>query len=385
MSIEGIDRNVFASLKRVYGSLTHSLINKILLPPKRLYLRVNTLLTTREELIEKLKQQNIDVKPDPYIEEAIYIELKGPNKIPVHDKKIIVDQFAAESIMLGANLYRPGIVKYDCFDENEYVTVLAPNSKPIAVVKTVVSSDKLKNMRKGIVGKTIVSIYKAPPIRELEEYELGLFYPQSLPAMMVSKILNPQPGELILDMNAAPGGKTSHLVQLSRGRSRIVAFERNVKKALKVYMTLKRLHLLRNVMILPMDSRYIHIDLNTSVKADKILIDPPCTGLGVRPKITINVSNDDLIALSTYQRQFINSASRIVRRNGIIAYSTCTLTWEENEGNILYAVHELGLETADLGTIPYADKIYYENIVAYRFSPLGYDMPGFFITVLKRK
>ncbi|ABN69828.1 Fmu (Sun) domain protein [Staphylothermus marinus F1] len=382
---KNIDYGLIASLRKVYGSLTYSLLDKILLPPKRLYLRVNTMLITREELVERLKKRGINVKEDPYVEEAVFIELEGPNKIPVYDKKIIVDKYAAESIMIGANLYRPGIVRFDRFKENEYVNIQATNGRIIAVVRTLVSSDKLKYMKKGIVGENIVSIYKAPPIRDLEEYDLGLFYPQSLPAMMVSRILDPQPGELIFDMNAAPGGKTSHLVQLSQGRSRIIAFERNVKKALKVYSTLKRLRLLRNVIILPMDSRYVHLDLNVSEKVDKILIDPPCTGLGVRPKIDIDIRGEDIVVLSKYQRQFLNSASTILTRKGIIVYSTCTLTWEENEENIIYAVRKLGLETIDLGKIPYADKIYYRDIVAYRFSPLGYDMPGFFVAVLRRK
>ncbi len=378
-----IDAKVYSSLNRVYGSLTREILKQILFPSKRLYLRVNTMKITRDELLEKLREKNIDIHPDPHVDEAIYIQLKGPYKIPLLDKTIIVDKYATESIMIGASLYRPGIIKYDKFNKGEEVTVLAPNYRPVAIVKTIVSSEKLKYMRRGIVGETILSMYRAPPIRDLPEYSKGLFYPQSLPAIITTKILDPKPGELVIDMNAAPGGKTSHIVQLSRGACRVLAFERNTKKAEVVRKTLARLDLYKNVLILPLDSRYIHIDLELVGKPDKILIDPPCTGLGVRPKIEITTQYKDIVNSYLYQRQFLNTAKKIASKETIIVYSTCTLTWEENEGNILYAVRKLGMKTIDLGRIPYADKVYYNDIVVYRFNPLKpIDLNGYFIAVL---
>jgi predicted RNA-binding protein (TIGR00451 family) len=379
-----IDEGLLRDLMRIYGSLTYRVIEKIFEPPNRLYLRVNTLLITRGELIDRLRSKGIRVFPDPYIEEAIYIVIEGPYKIPLLDKTIIVDRYAAESVMLGANLYRPGILKHDHFRKGEYLTILSPNNKPIAIGEAIVSSEELRNMSSGIVVKTIKSLYRAPPIRDLEEYERGLFYPQSLPSMIVSKILNPEPGELIIDMNAAPGGKTSHIVQITRGMGRVIAFDRNLKKILRVFNTLNRLKLFRNTVLLPMDSRYIHIDLELGGRADKVLIDPPCTGLGVRPKILIDKNLDDAIRLSNYQRQFLNTAYHIVRRKGLVAYSTCTLTFIENESNIEYAVEKLGFETVEIETPPYAEKVYYGDITAYRYSPLSYNMPGYFISLLRK-
>lgn len=380
-----IDECLKEKLKRVYGSLTRSLIEKIMEPSKRLYIRTNTFYISPGELKDLLRNKGLEAKRDPYIEEALYFELKGPNKIPLLDKKIYVDRFAAESIMIGADLYAPGIRMYDDFSKGEEITVIAPNNEPIAIVEATVSSNKFKYMKKGLVGKNMLSIYRAPPIRSLEEYKKGLFYPQSIPAMITSHVLDPRPGELIADVNSAPGGKTSHMVQLSRGMARILAFERNKRKAQQVADTLIHLRLYLNTIIIPQDSRYIHVDLGLVDVFDKVLIDPPCTGLGVRPKIAVDKTCRDLKNSFMYQRQFFNVARHILKENGLLIYSTCTLTLEENEENIKYAIERLRFQSVDIGWIPYAEKVYYDNVVGYRFTPLSNDMPGYFIAVLRKK
>ncbi len=375
---------MYKSLCRSLGSLCHSVIDAIFRVPRRLYLRVNTAVISRDHLLDLLRAKGINVYPDPYVDEAIYILLAGPYKIEVLQKKIIVNRHAAESIMMGANTYAPGVIDYDYFKQGETVTIMAPNMKPVAIGVTVVDSDTLKKMRKGLVARTIKSVYRAPPIRDLPEYRAGYFYPQSLPAMMVSRLLDPKPGEVIVDMNSSPGGKTSHIAQLTRGAARILAFDRNTGKIERVRETLERLRLYRNVILIPADTRYIDIDLLSSGIADAVLIDPPCTGLGVRPKIEIRTGRADLINSYRYQRQFFRPAKTIVKPGGRIVYSTCTLTYEENQGNILYAIKTYKLQCVDLGHVPYAEKIVFDNCTAYRFGPHIEDMPGFFIAVLRK-
>ncbi len=379
-----IEEKLMKSLYRVYGSSTKYLVEKLYTPPSRLYIRVNTLEINRDVLLSMFKEKGYDVYSDPYVEEAIYFPIKGPYKIPILDKKIKVDKYAAESILMGANLYAPGIHRYDDFREGEEVNVVSPNNMVIAVVETTVSSEKLKHVRRGIIGINKLSLYRAPPIRDLPGYNDGLFYPQSLPAMFVSKILNPYPGELIVDMNSAPGGKTSHLVLLTRGSARIFAFERNLRKSLKVVETLNRLKAYKNVIVAPMDSRYIDQDLLLLDRVDKVLVDPPCTGLGVRPKISIDKTWKDVVVSHNYQFQFIKTAYKILRKGGLMIYSTCTLTFEENELVSLKSIRELGFESIDLGRLPYSDKIYFEDLVAYRFSPLNHDMPGYYIVLFRK-
>ncbi len=379
-----IDECIYRDLMRVYGSLTYRIVESIFKPSMRLYLRVNTMYISRGELIDRLRSRGIEVYSDPYVVDAVYIPLRGPNRVEDTGRGILVDRFAAESIMLGANLYAPGVIRYDEFSIDDILTVYAPNNMVVANVRAVVSSKELKNMRRGLVAVNINPLYYAPPIRDLEEYSMGLFYPQSLPAILTTHIMDPGPGDLVVDMNAAPGGKTSHIVQYTRGLSRVVAFERNNRKAMRVYETLKRLRLYINVVIIPADSRYIDTLFRLYDRVDRILIDPPCTGLGVRPKIAIGKRCSDLRNSYLYQRQFFTPAYTSLRRGGRLIYSTCTLTMMENEYNMYYLRNKYGLKPVDLGWIPYADKVYYDDIVAYRFHPLNNDMNGYFIAVFEK-
>lgn len=378
-----VDQGVYRDLSRVYGSSVGRLLELLKKPCRRHYLRVNTFLTTRGELLDVLKEKypEYEFKPDPFVDEAIYVVVKGPFKVPVVGKKIVVDWRAVESIMLGANVYAPGVIGYEEFGVGEEVNIVSPRGDVIAYGVTKVSSDKIRCMKKGVVVETITSIYKLPPIADMEEYKKGLFYPQSLPAMLVSKIIDPKPGETILDCCAAPGGKTSHIAQLSRGLARIVAVDRSMPKINKLVETFKRLRIPRNLHVVLGDSRYLHIDMPL-LKPSKILVDPPCTGLGYRPKALIDKTYRDLVNSANYQKQFINMASRILEKNGLLVYSTCTLTFSENEGVSLYA-RKLGFKSIEI-ELPYASKVYVDDIVGYRFDPFTSDMNGFFIAVFRK-
>ena len=121
------------------------------------------------------------------------------------------------------------------------------------------------------------------------------------------------------------------------------------------------------------------------MEADKILIDPPCSALGVRPKLYEIWQVEELEALARYQRRFLKEATNVLKHEGIIVYSTCTLTQEENECNMKSAYTELGLEI--LSHKPYEgvsgelvnDFPQPETDKLQRFYPDIHDTPGFFI------
>jgi 16S rRNA (cytosine967-C5)-methyltransferase len=124
--------------------------------------------------------------------------------------------------------------------------------------------------------------------------------------------------------------------------------------------------------------------MNLRGKADRVIIDPPCSNLGVRP---LEESREwrDIVNLSEYQRQFIKSARELLKPGGVLVYSTCTVTFKENEENIIYAVEELGFTAREPEVeVPYAEKTSYRGVVAYRFSPILHDMPGYFIALLEK-
>ncbi|MET1159661.1 MAG: PUA domain-containing protein [Thermoprotei archaeon] len=187
--IRGLDEKLLFELSRVYGSLTRSVIEKLAYPPSRLYLRVNTIKISREELISKLRNKGIDVLPDPYVEEAVYIPVKGPFTIEDTGKRIHVDKYAAESIILGAYVYAPGVIAYDEFEKDDLVTIMAPNGEAIAVARAVIGSRELKKIKQGIVGVTIKSKYYVPPLRELDEYKSGFFIRRVYQQFLQSKQL----------------------------------------------------------------------------------------------------------------------------------------------------------------------------------------------------
>lgn len=133
----------------------------------------------------------------------------------------------------------------------------------------------------------------------------------------------------------------SYLSQLTGNGARIVGFDRNARKLEKARRQLERLGC-TNYQLVEHDSRYVHMDY--SLRPDRVLVDPPCTGLGVTPKLFVDTTAKDVDDLSSYQKQFLTAASHIVKPGGVIVYSVCTITREECEDVARFGTDELGLE-----------------------------------------
>ena len=132
----------------------------------------------------------------------------------------------------------------------------------------------------------------------------------------------------------------SYSSQLTRNRARIVGFDRSLKKLEKTRRHLERLGC-KNYQLVEHDSRYV--DTDYSLEPDKVLVDPPCTGLGVTPKLSLETNAKDVDALANYQKQFLKTASKIVKPGGTIVYSVCTITREECEDVARFGTEELDL------------------------------------------
>lgn len=153
-----------------------------------------------------------------------------------------------------------------------------------------------------------------------------------------------------------------HVHQL-QPKSRVIGFDHTVKKVEDLKRRLEMLNM-REIEVYKADSRYLYEDFHIQ-NVDKVLIDPPCSALGLRPKIYDKKTKTDLLNLSAYQRQFLNSAYKILKRGGIVIYSTCTMTEIENEEIINDSKFEV------------------EEII--RFHPIIHDMTGFFIAKLRKR
>lgn len=167
-------------------------------------------------------------------------------------------------------------------------------------------------------------------IRKLQIYNNGEIYMQSLSSMIPPIVLNPQANESILDMAAAPGGKTTEMACLSNNQAMITACEKNKIRCDKLKYNLEKQGANR-VTIMQEDAR----KLSDFLKFDKILLDAPCSGSG-----TINITDSNLekyfskelyIRAIKTQKELLEKAAKIVKIGGEIVYSTCSILKDENE------------------------------------------------------
>ncbi|MGL5347368.1 MAG: 16S rRNA (cytosine(967)-C(5))-methyltransferase RsmB [Peptostreptococcaceae bacterium] len=262
-----------------------------------LYLRVNTLKTTKEELIEKLKDQDIKAHIVPGIDEAIRVE----------------------------NL------------------------------KDIENNELFKN---------------------------GLFTVQDISSMLIGKVINPKESSLILDVCSAPGGKTTHLATLMNNTGKVVARDVFEHKLNLIQNTVDRLGL-TNVEVENFDAS--QIDENSIDKFDYVLADVPCSGLGIirrKPEIKYK-TKAELKDLPTIQKQILETASKYVKVNGVLVYSTCTIQDNEN----IEVINEFLKENDNFELVP-IDNINVdldnEDKGYLKIYPNIHGMDGFFISKLRR-
>jgi 16S rRNA (cytosine967-C5)-methyltransferase len=188
-------------------------------------------------------------------------------------------------------------------------------------------------------------------------WEQGLFMPQSRAAMAVGRILDPRPGETVLDLCAAPGGKTTHLAALMEGTGRIVAVERHAGRAGALRRTAERMGA-GNVEVRTGDAAQPH----EPGAYDRVLVDPPCSDLGTlasRPDARWRKHAGQPEELARVQGAILRAGAAAVRPGGTLVYSTCTISPRENEGVVAdllaerpdFAVDDLGGGMASGGPV----------------------------------
>ncbi len=374
------DSGVLRSISRV--TRVADFLSSIMVPGKRYYVRVNLMSVSRGEFIDFLREKGVEVYGDEFLEEAVWFPVKGPFKVPIVEKRVIADKYAAESVYLGADLFVPGVISAKGVKRGEEVNIVSVNGDVVGYGIAVMDGEEMVRRKRGLAVRNLVSVYRVLSLRRIEGLPSNWFYEQSFPAMLTSRILDPNPGEIIIDMCAAPGGKTSHIVELSGGKALIYAFDHSNTRIKRLRETLKKLGHLDKVRVFKADSRYLDLDY-PQLRSDKILLDPPCTALGVRPKLYDEKTYLDIINQSLYQRQFIKVAYRLLKPGGVLVYSTCTISTEENEDNIEYAIR-LGFRVDEVwrpyGMIGVRDYWFSTSVI--RFLPNIHDTPGYFIAKL---
>lgn len=191
-------------------------------------------------------------------------------------------------------------------------------------------SEKGIKVTKGEVKDALI-VSGLSMIEKSEEYLNGLFQIQDQSSMLSSIILNPAPLDTVFDMCSAPGGKATHIAQIMHNNGEIAAFDIHSHKLKLINENAKRLGI--NIISAKLKDSTIY-DESLESSADKVLVDAPCSGLGLirkKPEIKWNVKPDDLNNLSKIQTDILFNSSKYVKHGGSIVYSTCTITREENE------------------------------------------------------
>ena len=181
-------------------------------------------------------------------------------------------------------------------------------------------------------------------------WRAGAYAAQSRGAMLVARALDPQPGERVLDLCAAPGGKTTHLAALMGDRGEIVAVERHAGRARALQRTCERMGA-SCVQVQTADAARFVAD----APFDRVLVDPPCSGLGTlqgHPDLRWRMSPEAIERLASTQAAILEAACGALRPGGALVYATCTLSPAENESRL--AASGLPVESERL-VLPHRD------------------------------
>lgn len=207
-------------------------------------------------------------------------------------------------------------------------------------------------------------------LQSLKTFEEGLFYVQDVSSMMVAEIAAPEKGDYIIDVCAAPGGKSSHLAEKLAGTGCVEARDLTEYKVSLIEENIER-HGLENIRAVQMDATIY--DASSKEKADVLICDLPCSGLGVMGKktdIRYKMTVEKQAELVRLQRKILDTVCSYVKKGGTLLYSTCTIHKEENAGNVAWFVKK------------YPE---FEVISSEQMFPGGEYHDGFYIAKLHRK
>ncbi|MEW4370491.1 16S rRNA (cytosine(967)-C(5))-methyltransferase RsmB [Paenibacillus kandeliae] len=233
-------------------------------------------------------------------------------------------------------------------------------------------------------------------------YRSGQISIQDESSMLVAEAVQPQPGMDVLDCCAAPGGKTAHLAEKMQNRGRIIANDIHEHKRKLIDDQAERLHI--SVIETTVGDALTLADRYPAGSFDRILLDAPCSGLGVirrKPDLKWNKTAADIGAITELQQQLLETVAPLLKPDGILVYSTCTIERSENEDMVrrfLEAhddfeaapnpLHAL-LQSADGTSVSpdsqsSTDRQAEPSTIGVQILPQDYHSDGFYIAALRR-
>ncbi len=267
-----------------------------------------------------LRRKNEICFPDPKVEPAEYLSVEYSH--PLWLVKRWLDNFGpvrTQEILKTNNEPSPLTVRVNCHlaTTSEFMNILAESKI---------------GYRRGLFLAEAINLESLhESIEEMSLFQTGRIFIQDENAMLAAHLVRPEPGELILDLCAAPGGKSTHLAELMNDSGEIRSLDNHPHKIKLIEENAARLqlHSIRPVFGDARDFR-----LPGDKLADAVLVDAPCSGTGVlrrRADSRYRRKHEDIRKLADIQREILNNAASLVRPGGRIVYCTCTLEPEENQ------------------------------------------------------
>lgn len=361
---------------------------------------------------------------------------------PLTHRVIVCDRFCGEAVLRGSDIFVRGVLSADTgIRPGENIAVYA-DVRPSGVrsvtrglvlekytgpcvflgigIACCSRGDMFTNARGLAVRMSSRPQDRAGPVLPpLSGVLSGMFMLQNLPSIVVGHALDPKVGDFIIDMCCAPGGKTSHLASLVRNNATIIGCDKSRKKVVTARDFFREMgatcvtplawdstscvvrdgsetksvqEVLSNASVSQKDG-LLNIKAFYPETFDRVLLDPPCSALGLRPKLVIDPTKaSELEKHAAYQRFLVKEAVSLLKPGGTMTYSTCTTNAAENEELVRYILDEypsIKLEpiTIDIGLpgLPGMGLTDTERQYVRRFEPSGVaDTMGFFVSKFRK-
>ncbi|XP_040208421.1 LOW QUALITY PROTEIN: tRNA (cytosine(72)-C(5))-methyltransferase NSUN6 [Rana temporaria] len=341
-------------------------------PPSFTTVRVNTLVTSveaaKQQLSDEIKKQFLgDVIPihqHPRLNDLLLIPVTGPRRAQKqHSVQVIVGAQCGNAVLRGAHVYAAGILSASKWmktgDEVSVFSDIEGKCRRGAVefdgAKVFLGNGIAELSRSDIFctnspikGKGIrmtEPVYSSPSFDNMLP---GYIFLQNLPSAVVSHVLSPQPGERVLDMCAAPEGKTTHIASLMNDEGEVIAVDKIANKVEKIKHNASLLQLkciqaycFNSTKAVLREPKGLEPGLGPPFcpeSFDRILLDAPCSGMGLRPSMACPLSLKELASYQPLQRKLLSTAVELLKPGGTLVYSTCTITLAENEEQVAWAL-----------------------------------------------
>uniref|UniRef100_A0A5S6QIY0 SAM-dependent MTase RsmB/NOP-type domain-containing protein n=1 Tax=Trichuris muris TaxID=70415 RepID=A0A5S6QIY0_TRIMR len=317
-----------------------------------------------EEILAKTYQTREHAVPvvsfHEKVKDVLVISGSGPFSLERQLIEIYVDIKCGRSVLRGADVYPRGLLGSNkIFYKGQKVSVFMDMDGGCRLGWKRPYTGRTMFLGNGICGVNRNDIFRALQNQQIYDYPgvqmtacvwnhpklYGLIedwgFPQNLPSIVCGHVLSPQPGECILDLCAAPGGKSAHIACLMGDQGRVVSVDDSINRVAQMRQNISKLSL-KSVEILRADVVKLATRRPSSFPRDgfdRVLLDAPCSGLGQRPML-FKPEEKNISSFPSLQKKLFRSAVQLLKPRGTLVYSTCTLNLAENEDLINWALTE---------------------------------------------